>query len=169
MTSCNLLRHSSILGGEQQIGSLCAWFSGRGVFNLFWSWTLIEQNISENEIHLCFSPKNVRSNSNHDDLELTLSDVEQMKKESAAICARIKDNIIKRAIKSSAIASPKTCFVHDVMDWQIESIKLNPDHSLGQRIGSQHQEFYFVVDVILINPYTCKIEYDAPEQSVLIV
>lgn len=38
-----------------------------------------------------------------------------------------------------------------------------------QRIGSQHQEFYFVVDVILINPYACKIEYDAPEQSVLIV
>ena len=102
-------------------------------------------------------------------MELTLSDVEQMKKESAAICARIKDNIIKRAIKSSAIASPKTCFVHDVMDWQIESIKLNPDHRLGQRISSQHQEFYFVVDVILINPYTCKIEYDAPEQSVLIV
>ena len=169
MTSCNLLRHSSILGGEQQIGSLCALFSGRSVFNLFWSWTLIEQNISENEIHLCFSPKSVRSNRNHDDLELTLSDVEQMKKESAAICARIKDNIIKRAIKSSAITSPKTCFVHDVMDWQIESIKLNPDHTLGQRICSQHQEFYFVVDVILINPYACKIEYDAPEQSVLIV
>lgn len=169
MTSCNLLRHSSILGSGQQIGSLCALFSGRGVFNLFWSWTLIEQNISENEIHLCFSPKSVRSNRNHDDLEFTLSDVEQMKKESAAICATIKDNIIKRAIKSSAIASPKTCFVHDVMDWQIESIKLNPDHRLGQRIGSQHQEFYFVVDVILINPYACKIEYDAPEQSVLIV
>lgn len=169
MTSCNLLRHSSILGGEQQIGSLCALFSGRSVFNLFWSWTLIEQNISENEIHLCFSPKSVRSNRNHDDLELTLSDVEQMKKESAAICTTIKDNIIKRAIKSSAIASPKTCFVHDVMDWQIESIKLNPDHRLGQRIGSQHQEFYFVVDVILINPYACKIEYDAPEQSVLII
>ena len=169
MTSCNLLSHSSILGGEQQIGSLCALFSGRGVFNLFWSWTLIEQNISENEIHLCFSPKSVCSNRNHDDLELTLSDVEQMKKESAAICATIKDKIIKRAIKSSAIASPKTCFVHDVMDWQIESIKLNPDHRLGQRIGSQHQEFYFVVDVILINPYACKIEYDAPEQSVLIV
>ena len=169
MTSCNLLRHSSILGGEQQIGSLCALFSGRSVFNLFWSWTLIEQNISENEIHLCFSPKSVRSNRNHDDLELTLSDVEQMKKESAAICARIKDNIIKRAIKSSVIARPKTCFVHDVMDWQIESIKLNPDHTLGQRICSQHQEFYFVVDVILINPYACKIEYDAPEQSVLIV